>query len=290
MTLDRRLNAYRSDLAHEALEGRIQAERYVAPVPYRIVTPVTDIMSAVDWTRSRDTQALWGEQFDVLDVDGDWAWGQLATDGYVGYVRRDTIEKLEDQPTHIVEARATFLYPDHSIKVGFPEGVSFGSRLRILEQVDQFSQADDATYVISDHIRPLNSAKPPSPDAVIETAMTFLEAPYLWGGRSSAGLDCSALTQFAFSAIGVALPRDSDMQAGHEGFAGPLQPFALDELRAGDLVFWKGHVGLMTSDSELIHCNGHHMRTVCEPIAGAVDRIAELYASPTGYRRPNVFA
>ena len=129
-----------------------------------------------------------------------------------------------------------------------------------------------------DHLAPIGAGFETDAAGV---ALRFLGAPYLWGGRESLGLDCSGLVQQALAACGKACPRDTDMQAGIGVAVAP------GDLARGDLVFWKGHVGMMLDAERMVHANGHHMATVVEPLAEAIARIeAAGYGPPTAYRRP----
>jgi cell wall-associated NlpC family hydrolase len=272
-THDCRLTPARPDLAAAHLEGIVAAPRYVtgtrmvireASAPLRR-HPVPDV--------SYDTEALYGEVMTVYDADEEgWSWGQLEADGYVGFLPSVALEPERGAASHRVDSIRTFLYPGPSIKLPPLLATGFGSRLRIIGEQGPFSLTDTNLYVWSSHLVPLEQ---PEPDFV-GTAARFLGVPYLWGGRSSLGLDCSGLVQMALNAAGLACPRDSDQQAEALGVDIPVS----GPLQRGDLIFWRGHVGLMSGPQTLLHANGHHMMVVEEPLAEACARISAAGSGP----------
>ena len=145
--------------------------------------------------------------------------------------------------------------------------LSLGARLTIVDVKDDFAVSEDGLYLWSRHLAELSA---PEPDAVA-VAERFLETPYLWGGRTSVGIDCSGLVQAALTAAGVPCPRDSDMQ---EATLGEAIAIDAEPLARGDLVFWKGHVGIMRDPATLLHANGWHMKVVSEPLIQARERVA----------------
>jgi cell wall-associated NlpC family hydrolase len=132
-------------------------------------------------------------------------------------------------------------------------------------------------FVVEQHLEPLAAVAPD----FVAVAERFLCAPYLWGGKSVAGIDCSGLVQVACTMAGIAAPRDTDMQERELG----TRLAGIEALARGDLVFWKGHVGIMLDGARLLHANAHHMMTAVEPLAEAVARIASRGSSVTSIRR-----
>ena len=226
-----------------------------------------------------ETEALFGESVTVYDEQGEWAWAQLERDQYVGYLPRAALG-APSAPTHRVAALRTHAYPGPAIKLPPRMALSLGARLTIVDVKGDFAVSEDGLYLWSRHLAELGA---PEPDAVA-VAERFLETPYLWGGRTSVGIDCSGLVQTALMAAGVAAPRDSDMQEATLG-----EPIAIDEpgapLKRGDLVFWKGHVGIMRDPATLLHANGWHMKVVSEPLIQAQERIASGGGQVTSVRR-----
>jgi len=265
--LDRRLHALRDDLADARLQGRVEAPRFVEGRMREVAVPVAPLRRAPDEGAMLDSQALRGECLRVFDEARGWAWAQLETDGYVGYLPSAALREPGPEPTHRVRALATFVYPEPDMKRPVAERLNFGARLAVSEEAGDFFRLALGGFVWRGHLRPLDARE----EDFVEVALRFRGVPYLWGGRSSDGLDCSGLVQTAMAATGVRAPRDSDML---EGLGQPLDPAALEGLRRGDLVFWRGHLGIVLEEARLLHANGHHMAVEIEPLAEAVARIA----------------
>lgn len=283
--LDRRLHAHRGDLADIRLKGRVEAERFVAGEAARIVAPVADMRNAPSEGAGLDTQVLLGRGVTVFDRAGGWAWAQAADDGYVGYVREAEIGFPDAAPGHVVVAPRSFVYPGPDMKLPRRGCHSIGARLKIAGHVEQrglrYAILENGEAMVASHLAPAGHKAPD----YVAVAESLLNTPYLWGGASGFGIDCSGLVQLSMTMAGKAVPRDTDMQVaaiGEEIDAGP----DLGGLRRGDLVFWKGHVGIMRDAATLLHASGHAMLVVEEPLRAAVDRIAALYGPPTRYRRP----
>lgn len=278
---DRRLNAYRPDLADETLKGVVEAARYVSGTPARIAVPVAGLRPRPDAGSGIDTELLFGEAVRVLDRADGWAWVKADFDGYVGYLP-ETALAAPGSATHRVAVPRTFAYtgPDLRTPVAFP--LSIGSRLTVVGESEtrgtRYLTLEGGQSVVAGHCLPVEA---PAGADYVALAARFLETPYLWGGRSGFGIDCSALVQLSMMMAGRTVPRDSDMQA-----AGLGTPVERGELRRGDLVFWKGHVAIMEDESTILHANGHTMSVAREGLDAAIERIGWLYERPTGYRRP----
>lgn len=234
----------------------------------RIIAANAPLKRTPDPDSPLETEALHGESATVYDEQGGWAWVQLDRDQYVGYLPAASLGAPKE-PTHRVAALRSHAYPGPAIKLPPRMALSLGAELNIVAHQGDFSISDDGLYVWSRHLTELG-AREPDPVAIAEL---FLETPYLWGGRTSEGIDCSGLVQTALRAAGVAAPRDSDMQEATLG-----EPIAIDDpdapLKRGDLIFWKGHVGIMRDSLTLLHANGWRMKTASEPLAQARERIA----------------
>ncbi len=283
--LDKRLYAYRPDLADERLKDRVEARRYVRGKPARIGIPVADMLASPDGAAGMNTQLLAGEDIMVFDEEGDWSWVQSEQDGYVGYIAREAIAPRDPQPTHTVSAPRTFAYPGPDLKFPRTACLSMGSMLQVTEFVEnrgtRYALLPSGEAIVANHLRPITEHA----EDYVTVAGQFLDTPYLWGGVSAFGIDCSGLVQLSMRMAGRRVPRDSDMQAA--GIGRPFEPGAnLSGLRRGDLVFWKGHVAIMTDNSNIVHANGHTMTVAFESLQSAVKRIAYLYGGPTGFRRP----
>jgi cell wall-associated NlpC family hydrolase len=278
MLFDKRLTPARPDLASVEFKGKIEATHYVNGSLHRIIVPISTVHRAPDLNAPRETQALMGEDAMVFEQKEGWAWVQLQNDHYVGYIPLTDLvplgAALADQTTHSVFAMGTFIYPEPTIKhphaVFLPQGV----RLRVEEITGDFAKLATGGYVWKVHIKPLIS--PPHLtssliDEAVSVAQTWLNVPYLWGGKTHMGCDCSGLVQSAFHYVGWPLPRDSDQQEAYHG-ATSVDPLN-EALQRGDLVFWKGHVGMMCDPKTLLHASGFHMQVVSEPIEAARQRI-----------------
>jgi len=284
-TLDRRLNAYRPDLADAALEGRVAATRYVAGEPARVRVPVADLKARPDAAAGTDTQLLMGEEVAVFERAGGWCWVQARADGYVGYMPESACAQSAGKPSHRVVVPRTFLYPGPDLRFPPVAALSAGSLVSIVDEAETrgtlYFVLADGSAVIGRHCLPTGQAATMDYVAIAEG---FMETPYLWGGRSGFGIDCSGLVQLSLQLADREAPRDSDMQ---EAGLGDLLPVAGNRpaLRRGDFVFWKGHVGMMQDAATLLHASGYTMSVTTEPLDEAVERIAAQYGPPSAYRR-----
>jgi cell wall-associated NlpC family hydrolase len=285
MDLDPRLNAFRADLADRRLEGRVPARRFVEGVPHRVVAWSAPLKRAPAPDAPQDSEVLCGETFTVFDAAAGWAWGQLATDDYVGYVPAAALAPPVQETTHRVAALRTFVFPGPDMKLPVAGALSFGSRVALGDEAvtrhtAYRALAGGAGWLAASAVVPGDA--PPENDFVA-VAERFLGVAYLWGGRTSLGLDCSGLVQIGLAAAGKASPRDTDQQERTLG--APLAGGVDAPLRRGDLVFWKGHVGIMIDGEYMVHASGHHLAVVIEPLKTAVDRIAGTGGMPTSVRR-----
>ena len=247
----------------------------------RVIEEVIGLRREPSQEASLDTQALHGEAVMVYEDHEGWAWGQLLQDNYVGYFPANALRPPGPAPTHFVAVPRSFAWPGPSIKLPVLSALPLGARVSVLEKTGNFAKLADGSFAFSPHLAPL--AKPLAD--FVAVAEQFLHVPYLWGGKTSQGLDCSGLAQIALQASGVAAPRDSDMLEGFFGAPLPVQP-DFPSLRRGDLVFWRGHVGVMQDAERLLHANGHHMMVVSEPLSEARSRIlAKSHGPVTSVRR-----
>jgi len=266
--LDPRVTAARPDLASCELRGRVEAERFVAPVDHQVIIPALPIRKAPDAAAAMDDQLLAGEVFAVLETRDGWAWGQSRADGYVGWVEcsglSDTIRPVD----HVIGVLRTYAFPEPSIKAPPNHLLSLNAGFTAGRREGRFVEAIGLGWVVEAHCLPVGEIA----SDFVAVAEAFLGAPYLWGGKESLGLDCSGLVQMSLQAAGQAMPRDADQQ---EAALKAIWEDVTDtaERRRGDVVFWPGHVGIMTDSEHLLHANASSMDVTLEPFAEAEARI-----------------
>ncbi|MGL5448326.1 MAG: NlpC/P60 family protein [Rhabdaerophilum sp.] len=265
--LDPRRNAYRHDLAAESLRGRVAAPRFAAPVPKHVKVSATPLRRAPDVSLGYETELLAGEIFDVYAIENGFAWGQARRDSYVGYCLAEALGPPMPPPTHRVLVLRSFLYPGPGMKTTPVGYLPYGAEVAV-EGVEGDYLKTPLGFAYTAHLVPL-SDRPVDP---VGEAERFLGVPYLWGGKSSLGIDCSGLVQSACFMCGIVAPRDSDMQEAELGtpFLMPNDPANLPR---GTLLFWPGHVALSQGNGRMIHANAFHMQVVSEEITPALARI-----------------
>ena len=244
-----------------------------------IVQCSAPLYAVADVAAELETQCLFGEQFDVVKSDSTFSFGRLITDGYEGWVPTVALGNMS-ATTHRVSALASWVRTSESIKSPSLMPLSIGSLIVVDHQADNISRIvlplDTCGYIPQSHC----VANDVINNDWVSVAESFLGMPYLWGGRTHRGLDCSALVQLAAQSAQLMLPRNSSQQQD-EG----IQVESTEQLQRGDLVFWKGHVGVMQSATQLLHANAHHMQVVSEPLQYAIERIEPKEGSITAMRR-----
>ena len=277
VALDPRLHPFRPEIAAKYLQGQVEAARFVEGQRFEVVEPVADLRRAPSHEAPLDSQVLLGECVTVYETNGEgWAWGQLESDGYVGWLSANALAAPGPGPTHKVRALRTLVFARPDIKTPPLTSLPMGARLAVARQDERFAITASGWHVPQTHLVPIKSKQ----DDFVAVAEQFLDTPYLWGGKTSLGIDCSGLVQIALQAAGIACPRDSDMQELALG-----QITSLADLRRGDLVFWKGHVAIARNDHELTHANAHHMMVAVEPVAEAIRRIKAAGSEVTSVKR-----
>jgi cell wall-associated NlpC family hydrolase len=277
LSFDPRITPARPDLAAAHLRGKITAERFVEGTEQEVVVGVAPLRKEPSHQAPLLTEALYGERVTIYETDEEgWAWGQLKSDSYVGWMPASALLAPQAEPTHRVSALRTLVFPGPSIKLPPTDALPPEARVAVVRQDDDLAVTATGGHIPARHLAPLHSKE----SDFVAVAERFVGTPYLWGGKSSVGIDCSGLVQVALSACGIACPRDSDMQEVTLG-----QPISLAGLQRGDLVFWKGHVAIALGRNSMIHANAFHMAVAIEPVAEGLTRIGAAGTQVSRVRR-----
>ncbi len=281
--LDPRLNPFREDLAAASLQHRVRAQRYSEGEERQVAAPAAPIRVAPRFDAALATEALSGEIVTAYEFREGWAWVQLHDDGYVGYTPLDCLSGMIEDNSHRVSARLTYLYPAPDMKRPPITKLSFSSTVAPIGKLEgRFAELSRGGFIFADHLVGIRERA----KDFVRVAERFVGVPYLWGGKTALGIDCSGLVQIAMRAAGLPCPRDTDMQMARSGQ--PLDTSNLEAIQRGDLLFWKGHVAIAQSADWMIHASGFHMEVVVEPIRRALDRTAESHGPLLAILRPQL--
>ena len=261
---DPRTTPIRGDLADIKLAGKLFAPHYAVPLIKRCIMPATTLHDGPHESDEGTSRLLHGEQFAVLDIAGDWAWGYGLHDDYLGYVRMDALGQMGD-PTHIVTGRGALIVAAAKVPSPLIKRLPMGARLScgMITECGEFLTCGDGFVPVKQVVEIGDISVDP-----VALALGLVGTPYLWGGRSGDAIDCSGLVQLAYGLAGHDVPRDADMQEAD--FGELLNEDAM--LQRGDLIFFKGHVGIMTDDEMMVHATAHWMSVVHEPLADVIPR------------------
>jgi len=274
---DPRITPARPDLAAAHLRGKVEAGRFVEGTEQEVIVGLAPLRKDPQHDATLVTEALCGERMTVYETDEEgWAWGQLKSDGYVGWLPAAVLLAPGPAPTHKVTAVRTLVFPGPSIKLPPTDALPLGAQLAVVRKQESFAVTAAGGFVPKGHLAPLATVEP----NFVAVAERFLGVPYFWGGKSSLGLDCSGLVQIALTACGIKCPRDSDMQERALG-----KSTSLAGLQSGDLIFWKGHVAIARGRNSMIHANAFHMAVAVEPVAEGLARIGATGSQVTSVRR-----
>jgi cell wall-associated NlpC family hydrolase len=280
---DPRINLYRPGLAAEVLRGIYTSRHYASGVTYQVIAPVAPSRAEGAPQARLGTEALFGETVTVYDVQNDWAWAQAALDDYVGYIPTDALSKTTGTkpPTHHVTVLSSFVFAEPDLKTLPLIALPMNAAVRVVSEKKGYGELATGGWIFLKHLAPVGEAEPD----FVKTARLYSGVPYLWGGRSGLGLDCSGLVQTVLLRAGIAAPRDSDMQLAQLGAEINLDAYPHD-LKRGDLVFFPSHVGIMDDDLHLLHANAITMNVARQPLAEFVQILeSKLSTAITGIRR-----
>jgi len=269
---DKRLTPARSDLAAAHLKGVVDAPRYAEGEKFSVRIGRASLRVRPSDDAAQDSELLFGETFTVYDSAQGWAWGQAANDLYVGYLRQDALAKPFKTEARVSALMAP-VFAAADLKTPVRDLLPLGAAVPVLARDGDYVDVGPG-FVHRQHL-----AAETQKDFVA-IAERFLGVPYVWGGKAAAGLDCSGLIQTALQAVGKAAPRDTDMIEKALGDAVPVSGVC-----RGDLVFWKGHMGVMLDEKRLLHANAFHMAVAIEPLAEAIARIAKAAGPVTSVKR-----
>ena len=276
---DPRLTPARGDIAAKFLEGKVDAARFVEGETFEVREAIAPLRAEPLADAEQMTQALKSERVTIYDRNGEgWAWGQLVADGYVGWLPEAALAKLSNT-THRIAALRTFAFPGPSIKLPPIETLVLGSKIMVTREDVSFVVTSEGWFVPKQHVVPLGTVEPD----YVAVAERFGGTPYLWGGKSSLGIDCSGLVQISMNTAGMACLRDSDMQQAALGR--PVDDSDTKSLQRGDLIFWKGHVAIVRDAETIVHANAFHMATAIETTAEAIARIKAAGSDVLAIRR-----
>jgi cell wall-associated NlpC family hydrolase len=276
MAFDKRLTPARPDLAAAHLKGDVEAARFAPGVRRQVVRGRTSLHARAETSAPRETELLFGEIFTVYEEKNGWSWGQAQSDSYVGYAHSACLDGKEQIADAQVVALATPLLPASDVKSVLQDLLPLGARVKIAARKNGFAELSGGGYVYEHHLAPLTHCE----TDFVAVAERFLGVPYVWGGKTFFGLDCSGLIQTSLQAAGIAAPRDTNMQEQALG-----RDVAVEARQRGDLIFWKGHMGVMLDATRLLHANAFHMAVAIEPLADAAARIEKVAGPVTSIKR-----
>jgi hypothetical protein len=270
---DKRITPARADLAAAHLKGQVDAPRFAEGETFSVCVGRASLRMLPSDDAAQDTELLHGEAFTVYDRSQGWAWGQAASDLYVGYIKEDALTAPFAVSGH-VSALLAPVFSAADLKTPVRDLLPLNAAVSVLDHQGDYMRIGDGAWLHARHLLPAVETD------FVTVAEHFLGVPYVWGGKTFAGLDCSGLIQIALQAVGKAAPRDTDMMEKALG-----AEVNWTDLQRGDLVFWKGHMGVMRNAENLLHANAFHMQVASEPLSDAMVRIAKIAGPVTSIKR-----
>ncbi len=253
--MDHRLTPANQNVACSTLRGQIEHNNFVEATNYQVNVPFVDLLGAPSGERKR--QLIYGSKVKYFGETDGWAFIQNAYDNYVGYVPRETVN-LETNKSHIVSAPLSHVFSEPNIKAKNIETLPLAAKVSGKTVENGFLEME-LGWIPVRHVK----LKTEFANNPVEVSKLFLNSPYLWGGNTSLGIDCSGLVQVSMLLCGLSCPGDSDQQLAKLG-----QNIAVDTAqKKGDILFWKGHVALALNARQVVHANAYHMSTVIEELS-----------------------
>lgn len=255
----------------------------------RILAPCAFLRRKPDANSGHLTQCLYGEPVSILEEKGDHAFIRAGLDHYLGWIEKKALTDALPVPGHLVIRVFAQVYPEPDLKQPPLMTLPSGARVTLAgeEENKGFVRLRPKGWIWKQAVRPLAGKEAGS---LAAAARAWLGAPYVWGGRTGAGIDCSGLVQQAGLMTGHVILRDTDMQQDTAGvkISGAARTAEGLDLRENDLVFFPGHVGIMSGPGQIIHANAHYMMVVEEPLGGLTGRLAGVHEAPIrAVRRPD---
>ncbi len=260
--LDARVNLIRDDFEISNIK----------PIKKRVISGTALLREHSDFNLNKgkqESELIYGDIFSIYEEKEDWAWGQAEFDSYVGYLKKDSLDGNTPNPTHILSKLKSTIYHEPDMRSPILDSLSIGSKLNIISEKGKYVELDSGGWVYKSHLSDINYIA----EDYVETAKKFIGTPYIWGGNSSAGIDCSGLVQTSLRLAGINIPRDTDQQYQH--LKNSEIELSLNHLQKGDILFSDGHIGIMSDNKNFLHANAHHMATIIEPISDVVDRFSK---------------
>ncbi len=282
LSKDPRLYAFRDALADKHFEIEITTQRFIQGKKKCVNTAVAGLFKENNKKSERQTECLLGEEFLIFEQGKTMSWGQSLKDGYVGYIDTKVLCTSTIKQTHIVSVPRTFQYLQADLRGPMEYPLSMGSKVSVVDETEvrgtMYAILENGKAIITRHLSPIGRVY----EDYVTVAETLIHTPYLWGGVSGFGIDCSGLVQLSMMMTGKMVLRDTDMQ--QKTIGRPLTDS--DKLQRGDLIFWNGHVAIMIDHENIIHANGYSMDVIIEPLEEAMTRIAKKHQYPIEKRRP----
>lgn len=277
---DPRVTPARADLAAVHLKDKVEAQRFVEGHTAQAIRGTVSLRNTPSFDGRLETEILFGERFTIYEAKNGWVWGQCALDSYVGYARESEFATPATAPTHRVTAFKTALLHQPELKSAASDFLPLNAKVAVMGEEERYARIGDGLYVFAGHLAPLAHKE----SDWVKIAERFAGLPYLWGGKTADGVDCSGIIQLALEAGGIAASRDTDMMETSLGKSILATPdFA--GLKRGDLIFWSDHMGVMLDATRLLHANATYMAVTIEPLAQAAARIARKEGAVRAIKR-----